>query len=162
MLQALEFASLLLVASAWAFAFAHAAEYPGKMRLGRDDYLAVQSIYYPGFTIGGASEPLAALALAALLVRTPSETPAFTLIAIAFAATILTHAIFWLVTQPVNRVWTRFQRLGPTGERFFATGGEAKEIDWTKLRDRWERSHISRALAMSVALVAVAAALTTP
>ena len=38
------------------------------MRLDRDADLAVQTIYYPGFTIGGASEPLAALALVALAI----------------------------------------------------------------------------------------------
>src|SRR5205809_327776 len=32
---------------------AHALEYPGKRRLDRETYLKAQTIYYPGFTIGG-------------------------------------------------------------------------------------------------------------
>ena len=39
-------------------ALTHALEFPGKMRLDKDIYLAAQTIYYPGFTIGGAAEPL--------------------------------------------------------------------------------------------------------
>ena len=53
---------------------AHALEMPGKMRLDREQYYAVQTIYYPGFTIGGAAEPLAILATgAALLIGPGSE-----------------------------------------------------------------------------------------
>jgi hypothetical protein len=32
---------------------AHALEFPGKKRLDEKQYKAVQTIYYPGFTIGG-------------------------------------------------------------------------------------------------------------
>lgn len=159
MLRALEIASLLLVAMAWALAFAHAAEYPGKMRLARDAYLSVQSIYYPGFTIGGASEPLSALALAGLVALTPADSAAFPWIALALAATSATHIIFWLVTQPVNRIWTKGIKLGGAVRRFFSTGAAPPEADWTRLRDRWEYSHLARALLMTVALIALAIAL---
>jgi hypothetical protein len=54
-----------------ALSLAHALELPGKMRLGKDAYLSVQTIYYPGFTIGGIAEPLGILALIALLVFVP-------------------------------------------------------------------------------------------
>jgi Domain of unknown function (DUF1772) len=158
--RALEIAALLLIAIAWAFAFAHAGEYPGKMRLDRETYFKVQAIYYPGFTIGGASEPLASLALAALLAAMPARGSAFLWIAAALAATLATQAVFWLVTQPVNRIWVRDIGLGGAGERFFATGGIAREDDWTKLRDRWEYSHLVRAALMSAALVASIMALT--
>jgi len=47
------------------------------MRLTRDAYLAVQSIYYPGFTIAGISEPLAFVAVLILLLLTPPEALAF-------------------------------------------------------------------------------------
>jgi hypothetical protein len=160
MLQALQIAALLLTAAAWAFALAHAAEYPGKLRLDRDTYLKVQAIYYPGFTIGGASELLSSLAILALLAVTPVSAPAFAWITIGLAATLATQTVFWLVTQKVNRIWAKDIGLGGAGERFFATGGMARETDWTKLRDRWEYSHIARAVLMSVALVALAIALT--
>ena len=161
-MQAVQITALLLVAAAWAFALAHAAEYPGKMRLERDDYLATQTIYYPGFTIGGASEPLAILALAALLALTPTDGLSFWLTLFALIATVLTHAIFWLMTQPVNRIWTKSVELSGAGAKFFQTGGETGDTDWTRLRDRWERSHIYRTAVMSAALVALAIAVTIP
>jgi len=39
--------TMLLVA-----ALTHVLEFPGKMRLDQQTYVAVQTIYYPGFTIG--------------------------------------------------------------------------------------------------------------
>jgi hypothetical protein len=47
-------------AVAMALSLAHALEFPGKLRLGKDAYLAVQQIYYPGFTFGGFVGELAA------------------------------------------------------------------------------------------------------
>jgi hypothetical protein len=47
---------------------AHALELPGKRRLTREQYFAVQPIYYPGFTVIGGTEPLSILVLAILLV----------------------------------------------------------------------------------------------
>ena len=40
--------------------------------LNRDAYLAVQLVCYPGFTFGGASEPLSIVAILALLIATPA------------------------------------------------------------------------------------------
>jgi hypothetical protein len=42
---------------AMALTLAHALELPGKMRLTKEIYFAMQPIYYPGFTIGGFAEP---------------------------------------------------------------------------------------------------------
>jgi hypothetical protein len=33
-----------------AMALAHALELPGKFRLSKEEYLRIESIYYPGFT----------------------------------------------------------------------------------------------------------------
>jgi hypothetical protein len=159
MITALQIASVLLVAMAWAFAFAHAGEYPGKMRLDRDTYLAVQSIYYPGFTLGGASEPLSILALAALLAATPFAGAVFWLTALALAAAVATHAIFWSVTQPVNRIWVKDWNLGGAAAKFFSPDASAASGDWAKLRDRWELSHLARAALMSIAFVALVVAI---
>jgi hypothetical protein len=54
MFLAFEVITLVLVAIAMALSLAHALEFPGKLRLSREHYLAVQTIYYPGFTIGGS------------------------------------------------------------------------------------------------------------
>jgi hypothetical protein len=75
MFRTLQVVSIVLVAVAMAQALAHALELPGKMRLGKDTYLAVQQIYYPGFSIGGAAEPLAIIALIVLLAMTPYGGP---------------------------------------------------------------------------------------
>lgn len=159
-MQILQIVALFLVAAAWAFAFAHAAEMPGKMRLDRRTYLAVQTIYYPGFTIGGASEPLAVVLLAVLLGMTPPDGDAFWWTALALAATAATHLIFWFVTQPVNRLWMQEQELGTAGNAFFATGAAPPGAGWKRLRDRWERSHLVRAGLMTLAFVAMTIAVT--
>ena len=160
MVPALQIVTLFLVAAAWAFTFAHAAEMPGKMRLDREAYLAVQTIYYPGFTIGGASEPLAVVTTAVLLGLTPPESGAFWWTALALLATAATHLIFWLVTQPVNRIWVREQEMGGAGGAFFDVGATAPDKGWKRLRNRWERSHLVRAALMTIGFVAMTLAVT--
>lgn len=148
MFQVLQIVTVLLVAVAMTLALAHALELPGKLRLPKDHYLAVQSIYYPGFTIGGAAEPLALLTTFALLVMTLAGTAAFWLTAGAFVALLAMHAAYWLLTHPVNSFWLEGTELTGAAAGFFAfdplrrSGGRP---DWTALRDRWEYSHVLRA-----------------
>jgi hypothetical protein len=75
--KTLQISSVTLAALALTFSGSHAFELPGKKRLSRDTYLAVQTIYYPGFTVGGVSEPLSILAVLLLLVRTRRGTTSF-------------------------------------------------------------------------------------
>ena len=162
MFTALEIAALMLTGVAMAPALAHALEHPGKMLLGREDYLTVQGIYYPGFTLAGLSEPIAVLAIAILLIFTPPDTPRFWLIAAALAAAALTHLFYWFLIAPINRVWLQGQKLPTSAGRFF--GYERNRIgndeDWSKLRDRWERAHIGRALTAAAAFVLLCFAVT--
>jgi hypothetical protein len=73
------------------------------------------------------------------------------------------HAIFWFVTQPVNRAWIDAQTLGSAGARFFSVGAEhelgrdrgAPSSDWSALRDRWEHSHVQRAALAATSFVAL-------
>src|SRR5437868_2046534 len=76
------------------------------------------------------------------------------------------HAVFWFVTQPVNRFWVRGWNLQGAGRRFFSAtpvrapanaGGEAGQ--WTKLRNRWEYSHIARALLAIISLISLTVAI---
>ena len=67
--------SVFLVAITMALALAHALELPGKLRLSKDVYIAVQPIYYPGFTFGGLTEPLAIIVTLILLLRRRSGPP---------------------------------------------------------------------------------------
>jgi hypothetical protein len=65
--------TVFLVSLAMSLAVAHALELPGKMRLDRETYIAVQSIYYPGFTIGGLfGEGVGMIATLVLLLSTPA------------------------------------------------------------------------------------------
>lgn len=159
MLQFLQIVTLLLVAAAWAFALAHAAEMPGKRRLDRATYFAVQRIYYPGFTIGGASEPLAILALAALLLAMRGGDALPVAIAVSLAGAIAAHAVYWLVTHPINKVWLKDQTLGRAGAVFFDSGGQASAASWVGYRDRWEYSHVIRTVLLTVSLIVLAAGL---
>jgi hypothetical protein len=152
----LEIVALVLVAFALVPAMAHALELPGKLRLGKNEYLTVQPIYYPGFTFAGIAEPVA-IVVSGVLVVGARDTDAFGLTLTALLALIGAHAVYWLVTHPVNKFWLRDEELTAPGARFFATGGTARG-DWTRLRDRWEYSHVARALLMFGAFVALAVA----
>jgi hypothetical protein len=152
MIFALKILTLVLVVVTVSLSLAHALELPGKMRLGREQYLAVQPIYYPGFTYAGICEPAAVLALIALLILTPGGTPAFWLIAGALAAAGLESALYWILTAPVNRVWMQGQKLSGSAQKFCGTGMQEGQ-DWKALRDRWERSHVYRAMAAAVSFL---------
>jgi hypothetical protein len=166
MFLVLQVLTVVLVAIAMALALAHALELPGKMRLSQEQYLGVQPIYYPGFTIGGMAEPIGLFLTLLLMVMTPYGTVAFWLTAGAFAALLAMHAAYWLLTHPVNNFWLEDVTLSGAGGRFFAFGrrdgdtGLGKQ-DWTLLRNRWEYSHVLRAALglVSLALLVSAVAL---
>ena len=154
-----EIATVMLVALTMALSVAHALELPGKLRLNKSEYLTVQPIYYPGFTIGGGAEMLGVFATLALLLLTPRTSPAFVPALIAFGAMLLTHLTYWIATHPVNNFWLREQKLKGISASFFAfdflTPSRGAGADWTALRDRWEYSHVARAVLSSIALLAV-------
>jgi hypothetical protein len=164
--QVLQVIALLLVAVCVAFSLAHVGEFAGKMRLNEDAYRAVQTIYFPGFTVGGLSEPLAMLALAALLFFGDLGVRPFWMSAAALLALVAMQLVFWLITQPVNRVWVKDLDLQGAGARFFGAKSSAPPhaagtADWKRLRDRWEYSHIARAALAGLAFVLLAIAVTT-
>jgi Domain of unknown function (DUF1772) len=153
-MTALEVITVLLVALAMSLALAHALELPGKMRLSRETYMAVQRIYYPGFTIGGIGEIAAVIATLALAILSDGRGARFWLLLGAFAATLAMHAAYWLLTHPVNKFWVEGFDMGKAGAGFFAftpvrRAPNGNAGDWTALRDRWEWSHVFRA-ALSV------------
>jgi hypothetical protein len=162
MLQTLQVLSVMFAAFTMAQMLAHALEFPGKRRLDRDTYLKVQAIYYPGFTIGGAFEPLSMIATFALLLFTQFGTISFWLTALAFAGLGLAHAIYWVVTHPVNKVWVKGETLSKSGGAFFAAGNTTATGDWTELRDRWEWSHVVRAALAVASLIALVIAVIRP
>jgi hypothetical protein len=145
---ALQVITVLIVAIAMALALAHALELPGKRRLTKEQYLAVQPIYYPGFTFGGIAEPLGLLVLLVLLFLTPAG-PTLWLTAGAFIALVAMHAAYWLLTHPVNNFWLKEYELKGMSARFFffdpLKRSNPAKPDWQELRDRWELSHVVRA-----------------
>jgi hypothetical protein len=143
-------------------ALAHAMEMPGKMRLNRDQYYTVQTIYYPGFTIGGIAEPLSILAIAVALLLAPAGSESFWLIAGSLVALALTHLLFWIVVQPVNRQWLGSTKLSGAAENFFRTGQAGSPAsDWTRLRDRWEWGHAARAAAATIGFLLLLVAMSS-
>jgi hypothetical protein len=160
MLVALQIAAILCVAVAMALSLAHALEWPGKLRLSKQEYLCVQPIYYPGFTFGGIAEPLGLVLLILLLVLTPAQSTAFWLTAAALAALAAMHASYWLLTHPVNNFWLKDFKLKGFGAAFFGLGTQQDKdkADWTTLRDRWELSHVVRAVLGVASLIFLAAA----
>ncbi len=128
---------------------AGALDVPGDVRLARDRYLAVGGVYYPGFTVSGVAEPLAILALAVLLASVAQSSWAFWLIALALAAEALAHGLYWFLIAPMNAAWLTSERL-------------AARPDRAALLDRWERSHVYRALASTAAFALLVAAALAP
>lgn len=157
----LELATLLAVAVTFALSLAHVLEWPGKLRLDRDQYLTVQKIYYPGFTYTGALEPLSIVLLMVLVFMTAHSAPAFVPLVVALIAAAITHLLYWLLTTPMNKVWLADEKLDHSARRFFGGGDGANTADWRTLRDRWERSHALRAISAFVAFATLAVALTS-
>jgi len=158
----LQVATVFLVAVAMSLALAHALELPGKMRLDKDTYLAVQGIYYPGFTYGGLGEGLGMLATLVLILLTPANSPPFWWTLTAFIALLAMHAVYWLLTHPVNKYWLKDTRLQGLGGEFLGldpmkkgTATEAGSEGWKKLRDKWEYSHVLRAVLAAIALISL-------
>jgi len=166
MFQTAEIISILLVALAMAPAVAHLLEFPGKRRLTKADYLTVQPIYYPGFTIaGGVGEVGGLISVFAILLLTPRGTPAFWLRLVALLAMLGMQGVFWIFTQPVNKFWLQSTNLGSFGATLFGVGSGTDRPrpddpkGWKTMRDRWEYSHIARAglASLSFLLLVVAA-----
>jgi hypothetical protein len=71
--------------------------------------------------------------------------------------------VYWLVTHPVNRYWLQGEKLSSLGSNFFSFAastrpgeeGDTQTVSWTVLRDRWEYSHLARAILVLVSLVAL-------
>src|SRR5918992_4637774 len=99
--------TVFLVAVAMSLSLAHALELPGKMRLDRDTYVAVQAIYYPGFTYGGLGEGLGMVATLVLLFVTPRSSAAWWWTLTAFVLLLAMHAVYWLLTHTGNKIWLK-------------------------------------------------------
>ena len=174
MFNVLQVLSVVLTAVATTTTLAHALELPGKLRLTRDEYLTVQRIYYPGFTISsGFGEGPAPLVTALLLLFTPAGSKVFWLRLVALLGLVGVQAVYWRLTHPVNRYWlhdtleSEGERRKGFASRFFLSdpaGRSALKVeplpdDWTPVRDRWEYSHLARAGLALMSLIALVTAM---
>lgn len=162
MFNILQILTVMLVAVAMALALAHALELPGKMRLDQETYYAMQPIYYPGFTIGGISEPVGVILTIVLLLLTPTGSSNFWLTLVALLGLIGMQAVYWLFTHPVNKFWVEGENLDRFSSSFFSFGTNRPQSErntsppeWTELRDRWEYSHVARAGLALLSLIAL-------
>jgi hypothetical protein len=161
----LQVASVLFVAVAMALALAHALEFPGKLRLDKATYLAVQTIYYPGFTYGGLGEGLGIIATLILLLLSPGGSLAWWWTLAALVALAAMHTAYWVFTHPVNKFWLKDQELKGLAGGFFSLGSRSgvrvneSDESWTRARNRWEYSHILRAVLGTAALIALVVAI---
>jgi hypothetical protein len=160
MFNVLQILTAFLIAVAMAMALAHALEFPGKMRLTRETYFAMQPIYYPGFTIGGGIGEFGGLiATLILLFFTPWGSAEFWLTLVALLGLVGMQAVYWLLTHPVNQFWLEGETLNKFSAGFFSFGAnqssETRPVDWTDLRNQWEYSHVIRAGFALVSLIAI-------
>jgi hypothetical protein len=163
----LQILTVILVAVAMALALAHALELPGKMRLNRETYYAMQPIYYPGFTVGGGiGEVGGTISTIVLLLLEPPGSAGFWPTLVALVGLVGMQVVYWLFTHPVNKFWVEGEDLDRFGSGFFSfganqsrLGNETRPPDWTRLRDRWEYSHVARAGLASVSLIALVVAI---
>ena len=98
----------------------------GKLRLDKSAYLTVQPIYSPGFTFAGVGEPGGLIATTVLLWLTPQGTLGFWLTFVALLGLIAMHAVYWVVTHPVNKFWLQQKNLGGFGSGFFSFGANRR------------------------------------
>jgi Domain of unknown function (DUF1772) len=163
MVCVLQVLTVILVAVAMALALAPALELPGKMRLRKDAYYAMQPIYYPGFTIGGGiGEAGGMIFTIVLLFLTPWGTADFWLTFVALLGLIGMQVVYWLLTHPVNTFWLQDEPLRGLGAGFFSFGTHqenTRPVNWTELRDRWEYSHVVRAGLAFVSFLALVIAI---
>ena len=163
---ALKVSAEVFVAVAMALSLAHALEYPGKMRLDRSTYTAIQPIYFPAFAIGvGIGEGLGLILTFALLIKTPAGTEQFNWTAAGFASLLAMQVVYWTVTYPVKNFWLERPRFDRTVRRFFGlsettqtVARKEREKLWPALQQRWEISQIARAFFGFVGVVTIAVA----
>jgi len=151
--------ALFLVAVTMGLGVAHALEFPGKLRLDEPTYRAVQAVYYPGFTVGGLiGEFGGMLALGILLMLTSSNTERFWWTAASLGLLLLGHAIYWVVTHPVNQAWLKGSDLTGMSRTFFALFSKP-EAEWRHMRNVWEYSHVARACLAALSFLSMTLAL---
>jgi hypothetical protein len=133
------FLSLTLVALALVPSGAHLAELGQKITLSAHDYLIVQRLYQ-GWALFGIVVVCALISTARLAIISRGERRTFALTLTAFLCIAATQVVFWVFTQPVNRMTHNWTDL---------------PVNWVQLRARWEYSHAAGAILNLAALISL-------
>jgi hypothetical protein len=147
LLKVVQFAAITLAALALVPSGAHLFALGNKVNLGAEQYFIVQNIYrgWELFGIVLVGSLVADLVLAFML-RRRSGAP-FILASLAFGATALMLAIFFVWTFPANQATNNWTTIPD---------------DWERLRAQWEYSHAVNAVVAFAAFCSVTlSALTT-
>ena len=133
----LQVVTVLLVTLALVPSLAHALELPGKLRLDKAAYLTVQPIDYPGFTCWSWRAWRSDRYCGSLVAHTAGDF-GFWLTLVALLGLIAMHAVYWVITHPVNKFWLQQENLGGFGSGFFSfganrSGPSAEARPWTAL-----------------------------
>ncbi|WP_424362559.1 hypothetical protein [Methylocystis parvus] len=121
---------------------AHLFELPNKLALPPEAYMVAQQLY-AGWAAFGVVMLVALIATFAHLLLARGNRGAVVLSAIAFAALLLTQAVFWTYTYPLNvetQNWTR------------------APAHFEDARRQWEYSHAASAILTFLALISLTAA----
>jgi hypothetical protein len=138
-LRGWEFSSTVLVVLALVPAGAHLFELPNKMALSPAEYMIAQQLYSGWALFGLIVIPalISTLVYAWLLRDQPRR---FAAALLAFALMAISHAVFWIFTQPMNRLTQNWTQLPE---------------DLARARAQWEYSHAVGAVLVFFALLAL-------
>lgn len=131
------------------------------MRLTKEDYFAIQPIYYPGFTIGGGVGEFGGLMVTLILLFfTTLGSVQFWLTLVALLGLVGMQAVYWLLIHPVNQFWLASEDLSGFSAGFFSfRANQSNQANWMDLRNQWEYSHVIRAGFALVSLIAIVIAI---
>ncbi|RKF16292.1 DUF1772 domain-containing protein [Roseovarius spongiae] len=133
------FVAILATAIALGGALAHAFEFFSKMRLSREDYFVVQTIY-AGWNRLAYVLLLELLGIVALIVLYRKEPTVMWPAVAALAFLLASQAIFWIWTYPAN----------------IATNNWTQQPEnWQELRQQWEYSHFAGAIFQGLTMTAL-------
>lgn len=97
-----------------------------------------------------------------LLLLTPTDTQAFWWTLAGLVGLVTMHAAYWTLTHPVNKFWTKDLNLKGASAGFFGVGRDklaareaASDDRWVSFRNRWEYSHVFRAVLSAMAVVSL-------
>jgi hypothetical protein len=141
-LDSLWFLSLLLTAIVLGPALAHLFEFPNKIGLTADNYLAVQQIYrgWAWFGVVILAQVGSSFALMVILALRRAPTDVTLPVLVALLSMASAQVLFWVFTYPANLATENWTLLPAA---------------WEQLREQWEYSHVAGAALNLIAMISL-------